>query len=315
MRTLATCLAALALQLTPALADDGRVGPISLSFAQLAAAAHPVEHDPALPLGDQRYSVTTPTVGLIYLCHPPEAFGPGAGRDGPWITGATWRPARKLSVNGATAWPDASLTISNASGQLILDGNGLPVSHPTGHYPVAPSDPVHAYDANPNSISTQKMRLKLPLDPVYKDQPVCIGGEVGVMLTGVALFNGFDATGRDAAAHEVQDQCDGHPQNSGQYHYHSLSRCIANVGVATVIGFAFDGFPITGPVVSLGKELRTADLDECHGLSSEVVLDGRPVTTYHYVMTRDFPYSVGCFRGKPATMMAVAPWWRRLLGE
>ena len=303
-------LAATVLLLAPASA-----GPAPLSPAQLSAMAHLVERDPGLPLGDRRFSLTTPAVGLIYLCHPPEADGPGAGRDGPWITGATWRPARKLQIGGDIAWPNAALKVTEDGGARLIKGNGLPVSHTTGRYPVAPTDPAHAYDANPNSISPQSMLLKLPINPVYQDRPRCIGGEVGVMLTGVPLFNGFDATGRDAAAHEAQDLCDGHPQNSGQYHYHSLSRCLSDVGVATVIGFAFDGFPITGPVVAPGKELRTADLDECHGLTSEVALGGKPVATYHYVMTRDFPYSVSCFRGRPATMFAVAPWWRKLLGE
>jgi hypothetical protein len=53
-----------------------------------------------------------------------------------------------------------------------------------------------------------------------------MGGEAGIMLTGVPLLNGFDAGMRDAAAHEVQDTCSGHPQREGQYHYHSLSPCI-----------------------------------------------------------------------------------------
>ena len=32
-------------------------------------------------------------------------------------------------------------------------------------------------------------------------------------------------------------------------------------------------------------------------MTSEIMLDGKKVSTYHYVMTRDFPYSVGCFKG------------------
>jgi hypothetical protein len=47
-----------------------------------------------------------------------------------------------------------------------------------------------------------------------------------------------------------------------------------------------------------GTYLTTKDLDECHGLTSAVTLDGKSVTTYHYMLTQDFPYSVGCFRGK-----------------
>ena len=121
------------------------------------------------------------------------------------------------------------------------------------------------------------------------------------MTNGVALFNGFDADLRDAAAHEVQDSNNGHPQGNSEYHYHNLPAWAHDATVSAVIGFAYDGFPITGPVVEKGKYLTTADLDECHGLTSDVVLDGKTVTTYHYVMTYDFPYSVSCFRGAPVT--------------
>jgi hypothetical protein len=96
----------------------------------------------------------------------------------------------------------------------------------------------------------------------------------------------------------VQDDCGGHPQVSGEYHYHTLSSCIKDVSVQTVIGFALDGFPITGPQVSSGNFLTTDDLDECHGIKSEIMLDGKTVKQYHYVMTQDFPYSVSCFHAK-----------------
>ncbi len=117
------------------------------------------------------------------------------------------------------------------------------------------------------------------------------------MLTGVALFNAFDAGGRDAGAWEVQDSCSGHPQQDGIYHYHTLSSCIKDISVHTVIGFALDGFPITGPEVGPNNFLTTTELDVCHGITSQIYLDGKTVTMYHYVMTQDFPYSVSCFRG------------------
>jgi len=117
------------------------------------------------------------------------------------------------------------------------------------------------------------------------------------MTTGVALFDAFDAGGRDAGAWEVQDGCAGHPQISSEYHYHTLSSCIQDTSVITVIGWALDGFPITGPKVGTNNLLTTADLDQCHGITSTITVDGRAVTMYHYVMTQDFPYSVSCFRG------------------
>jgi hypothetical protein len=126
-----------------------------------------------------------------------------------------------------------------------------------------------------------------------------MGGEVGIMSDGVALFNAFDAGLRDAPAHELQDSCSGHPQGSDEYHYHSMPACFTDIGETIVLGYALDGFPITGPKLGPHDILTTADLDECHGITSTVMLDGKPVTTYHYVMTQDFPYSVSCFRSTP----------------
>lgn len=117
------------------------------------------------------------------------------------------------------------------------------------------------------------------------------------MNDGVWLFDAFDALYRDAPAHELMDACEGHPNPLG-YHHHSLGSCYPRATVETVLGWAFDGFPITGAASSSGKVLTTDSLDECHGMTSEVFIDGKLTRTYHYVLTEDFPYSVGCFKGK-----------------
>jgi len=96
-------------------------------------------------------------------------------------------------------------------------------------------------------IAAQSLTYDLDANPVFHEQPSCVSGESGVMETGVALFDAFDAGGRDAGAWEVQDGCDGHPQLSSEYHYHTLSSYITDTDVSTVIGWALDGFPITGP--------------------------------------------------------------------
>ncbi len=254
--------------------------------------------DGILPVGDEQWSTSAPAIGTVFLCQ--DSFVPdeqaGAQNRGPWfLAGNTeWDMNAKSWIQGTIDW-DPQLTIGIDGDKRLIATNDLPTHH-TGQFPVSNSDPARVFDANPNTISAQDLDYVLDAAPVPGD-PSCMGGEAGVMLTGVSLFNAFDAGGRDAGAWEVQDSCDGHPQGSGQYHYHSLSRCIDDIGVRTVIGWALDGFPITGPVVGEGNVLTTSDLDECHGIVSEIDLDGQLVESYHYVMTQDFPYSVSCFRG------------------
>src|SRR5438876_392783 len=83
------------------------------------------------------------------------------------------------------------------------------------------SDDAHLYDPNPTRISAQSVTLEVPLNPKRATSPSCVGGEVGILKSGVVLFDAVDAGGRDAVAYEVQDHCDGHPQNAGEYLYHS----------------------------------------------------------------------------------------------
>lgn len=142
----------------------------------------------------------------------------------------------------------------------------------------------------------------LPANPTENTTPSCLnGGPIGFALSGVAIFNGLDAGGRDAVAHEIQDKCQGHPEMTGAYHYHSLSNCIkpqTGSSGAQLIGYALDGFGIFSNIEN-GKEITNADLDECHGRTSEIDWDGKKVTLYHYYATREYPYTLGCFKGTP----------------
>ncbi len=272
-----------------------------LTDMDLAGMATNIYGSGELPLGDQHYVTDAPKKGYIYLCRLMQDGG-GAQRAGDWIHGSSWNNNAKPAILGNVTWSNAQFTNTVTGDKRDLSGNGLPLDHTTGAFPVAQSDPAFNYDHNPNKITPQNLHDILPVHPTYSDTPHCMGGEVGIMLTGVPLFNGFDAEMRDAPAHEVQDNCDGHPQKSGQYHYHSLSRCIKDIGEKTVLGYALDGFPITGPLVAPGRYLTTANLDECHGITSEIIEDGEKKITYHYVMTQDFPYSVSCFRGTPTRL-------------
>ena len=99
-------------------------------------------------------------------------------------------------------------------------------------------------------------------------------GSIGVLLTGAQIFNALDALGRDAGAHEVQDRCDGHPEVSGAYHYHSLTSCLKSTDVpgqySTLVGYAKDGFGIYGNQGESGLPLTNADLDKCHGRAHSI---------------------------------------------
>lgn len=263
--------------------------------AASAAVVHGGSINPkALPLGDGKYT-TYPNgarKGYVYSCGP-HTGGGGAKVNGPWIHGKTWDSTAKISVQGSVHWKSV-LRISVSGSRLKISGNGLP-SHPTGVFPISASDPAYRYDRNPNSIQARSFSYSLPAAPKVASKSSCVAGPIAVMLTGALLYDGLDAEGRDAVAHEVQDSCHGHPDPTGSYHYHSLSPC-AQVGKsATLVGYALDGFGIYAG----GKAVSSADLDVCHGTASVVQWRGRKVRMYHYVMTADYPYSLSCFRGTP----------------
>lgn len=276
----------------------GAVGIACALVATLAvsAAAHEINRH-KLPLGDGRIS-KAPRRGWIWACHVNPGGG-GAHRVGPWIDlkAKTWDLTAKVAVRGVVRWPH-SFVVTVRGNRRVLTTNDLP-DHPTGRFPIARNDPAYRYDTNPNRIRRQHIRIELPANPEAA-RTRCAPNVVGILLTGVALFNALDDPGRDAVAHETQDSCHGHPQRTGAYHYHSLTNCMDfrpdADGNSPLVGYALDGFGIYGPYEN-GRQLTTADLDACHGRTGVVTWDGRKVKMYHYVATVDFPYTVGCMRG------------------
>ena len=267
-----------------------------------ASAAHHSDVDiTRLELGDGKVS-SGPQVGYVYSCIAAfNSNGGGAGSPGNWLNGdGTWDLTKKLVVDGSVIWPH-SFTVSLQGDQRIFQGNDLP-DHPTGNFPIASTDDAYSVDRNPNSIQSQNITLSLPANPMAAARPNCVAGEVGIMLSGVVIFSAFDAEGRDAPAHEVQDDCNGHPQNTGFYHYHSLSKCIQDTasGHSALMGYAFDGYGIYGYYGEDGRELTDADLDECHGHTHMIEWNGQLAEMYHYHATHEFPYVVACFHGTAA---------------
>ena len=239
----------------------------------------------ALPLGDDKFS-DAPRRGYVYLCQEPGGGAPTAATDLPWIDqqAGTWNAEEKVEVPGEVT-QQSVFQVGEGGEQRGFSGNDLP-DHPTGTFPIPEDSEAYRYDRNPNDIESQDFLLEVPFNPVELAEPSCMGGETGIMLTGAALFNAFDANGADAPAHELQDLCDGHPQNTGIYHYHSLSDCANDnepgEGHSPLLGYALDGFGIYGHHGENGEVLTNADLDECHGHTHEIQWNNNPTELFHY---------------------------------
>jgi len=228
-----------------------------------------------------------------------------------------------------TTDPKYQITGFTAGSRIFL-GNGLP-STLMGNFPVQPGDPAYSYYAalpggtNPDTgqvyssaaaigISAYALQSYLPLTPIPTTIPNKIQSLiVGITLTGAVWHFEKAPNSADVLFNPTNalptDQCFGHPYYQ-QYHYHGYSwKCFPNQGTtgqSPVFGFALDGYPITGPRAADGHMLTNAELDECHGTTSTITMpDGSSKNTYHYVLNREYPYSVGCFRGKVNYVQAL----------
>jgi hypothetical protein len=281
---------------------------VMLSLCGMALAHDGASHAGKLPLGDGKIS-TAPKLGYVMACGNRFPGGGGAHRVGEWIKDGFWDPLAKPTVEGEVNWPNAAITVTREGGdkgfERVVRANNLP-THPSGQYPIRPGSAAHAYDRNPNAIREQEVLLRLPAEPQMAAQPSCVPlGMIGFALSGVAIFNAFDVQGRDAPAYEIQDKCNGHPERGGQYHYHDWSSCLAKDSTGRTyaanepVGWMLDGFPILRPTDAQGRWIKNEELDECHGRLGPVLIEGKEVQMYHYRFTREYPYTIGCFKGTP----------------
>jgi YHYH protein len=306
VRKLVACsAAAVTLAACGARASSGDAAPPSTSVVPGLPNSWSAVIDPkAIPLGDDAVS-TKPSRGEIYSCRT-EFGGGGPSHGGPWINTAagTWDATSKVVVRGGNTWPQAVYQERVEGATRVVTTNDLPTQQVTGDFPVAVDDPAHQYDPNPNGISAHEVELRLPAEPKAAAQPGCVPmGAVGILKNGVFLYNGLDATGDDAAAHEAQDVCDGHPDQSHSYHYHNVPSCLLDAVPdeqgAYLVGYALDGYGIYVEHDERGNPPTNGDLDECHGRTSTVEVDGKPRAVYHYSASVEFPYTTGCFHGTP----------------
>lgn len=252
-----------------------------------------------LPLGDGKLS-NEPKVGYIWNCDKRVGIGGGSHREGYWINkeNKTWDSTNKPIVEGKESWEN-SFIIKEDEDKLIISTNGLP-NHITGEYPIRKHTEAFQYDRNPNSIKEQSITMTIPKNPI-QGEGRCLPNRIGIMKNGVILLNALDEPKRDAPAHEIQDNCDGHPERRGAYHYHNLSKCLTDIpdktGHSPIMGFAIDGFGIYGKYHNQ-KKLTNKDLDNCHGHKHKINWLGKESEMYHYHATDEYPYTIGCLKGK-----------------
>ena len=214
----------------------------------------------------------------------------------------------------------------------------FPVQSQTAAYPYyaalpAGTDPSTGQSYQPNGtadeiyIATYNLTSAVPLNPVATGYYQINALIVGVTLTGAVWHIEAAADSNNNWYSPTNalpmDACWGHPYRN-QYHLHGYSwKCFPLKGGVSggekgllgslpppslplaaglhspLFGYALDGFGIFGPLDVDGKMITNARLDICHGHVGPIVWDGgKVVEMYHYHLNREYPFSVGCFRGK-----------------
>jgi hypothetical protein len=156
---------------------------------------------------------------------------------------------------------------------------------------------------NPNRIVAQSYVFRIPVTPTRAATTQATPlGAIGVMLNGVPIYNQY-AGPNQPLTNEIDsfDHYNGHPQQSGAYHYHVEPLFLTqSLGRSGLIGFLVDGYPVYGPLEN-GRTLASADLDAWHG--HEHATAEYPTGIYHYHVTADAPYINGSgYRGVPGTV-------------
>ena len=216
----------------------------------------------------------------------------------PATSGATTNAA--LPAMYALFGSSVSVTVSGS--QVVLKSNGEP-DHTSPYWgagnPLYES-PQAGMIVNPNVITAQSLTIRVPASPAIASASDTPLGPIGMSINGVALFNQY-AAGRSPLGAEIQtfDRYNGHPQQTGQYHYHLEPLWLTGQhGASSLIGVLLDGFPVYGPNETSGS--LASGLDSCNGHTHATT--EFPSGIYHYHVTSTAPYISGCFRGTPGSV-------------
>ena len=255
-----------------------------------------------LRLGDDYFTTTSPQKGYLYACNAKNPNAPGSNTDRlTWVdfTMKTWNFFEKLWLpKGSFEATPGTYEETIIGNTRTIKTNNLPVDGKIGDWPMTDYPILTEIDRNPGIPSSGEFSVSYSTDPSEADSPSCVSlGPIGITKNGVVIYNASDARGEDAVAKEIVDIFGGHPAMT-DYHYHFIPERLDNKflsdGHSDIVGYINDGFPIHGYKGSMGIEMANKDLDMCHGHNHGVL-------GYHYHATIEYPYTVGCYFGIPAS--------------
>lgn len=201
-----------------------------------------------------------------------------------------------------------SVQITTDGEYRYVTSNGLP-DHPTGQFPGR---------GNPNAISAQDYKFRMPLHPKPAQQGASTElrrGVFGVALNGVVFDPGTAEFWKDDPSLGWRmeaiggprnlglDSSNAHVQPNGAYHYHGIPIALAKALSAgklakgpVLLGYAADGYPIYGPTgYSEANDAKSAvkELKPSYKLKEGSRPADGPPGKYDGAYTRDWEYVAG----------------------
>jgi alpha-tubulin suppressor-like RCC1 family protein len=208
-----------------------------------------------------------------------------------------------LQTGSSPPW-GSDVDTYGVGGDLAVASDGIP-AHDTPYKNLNASNPGN----NPNKASRQDHFFLFPTVPtIVPVGPQIPRGNIGVAVNGIPfdtrtaeVWSGMQQWEEAGGpGHLGVDNCGGHVQPGGKYHYHTDPKCLYTVDTgehSPIIGYAFDGLPIYGPigyanqtttgsgvsVMTSSYRLKQGNRPYGSGIGPGGVYDGTYTADYEYV--------------------------------
>ena len=210
---------------------------------------------------------------------------------------------RSTTVDGAVSWPNASFRKQVTRALLKLSGNGLPTNHTTGTFPIAAERrrlrrrPQPEHDLRPE-------RRAQPRRPPEAAEAGAVHDRRGRHRPQRRRASSTPSTPPARTRSPTRSRTPARATRSSRASttttaFRPASRSGTGKRHSKLIGWAYDGFPIYGPLGQKGAYMRTSDLDACHGHTHEISLPGRAAAAVPLPRHRGVPLHRRLLPGRP----------------